>query len=67
MIFEQKFCEIYLFLIEGTKTIKFKPGSLGMSVRWGEGVVTNMDQGSQAEKLGVEVGWKLIKFKKRNF
>lgn len=49
------------FLIEGTKTIKFKPGPLGMSVRWGEGVVTNMDQGSQAEKLGVKVGWKLLK------
>merc|ERR1719300_1008079 len=45
----------------GEKTIKFKPGSLGMSVRWGEGVVTNMDQGLQAEKLGVKVGWKLIK------
>jgi len=43
-----------------TKTIQFQPGSLGMSVRWGEGVVTNMDQGSQTEKLGVKVGWKLI-------
>lgn len=48
-------------LLVRTKTIQFQPGSLGMSVRWGEGVVTNMDQGSQTKKLGVKVGWRLIK------
>jgi hypothetical protein len=41
----------------GSKTFTFKPGMLGIDADWSKGLVKSLIEGSQADLLGVPVGW----------
>merc|ERR1719229_2020715 len=44
-----------------TKTVTFGPGRLGIKAIWTTGLVEGVSQDGQAQKLGVNVGWKISK------
>jgi len=42
-------------------TLTFKPGLFGLNANWSTRVVTEVYPHAQAKKLGVQVGWKILK------
>jgi len=44
-----------------TKQILFTPGRLGIKAVWSSGLVEGVSAGEQAERLGVQAGWTIVK------
>lgn len=39
------------------KVVIFEPGGIGIKANWDSGLITNINPGGQAERLGVKCGW----------
>merc|ERR1712232_618236 len=37
--------------------VTFQPGTTGISADWNSGLITRIEPGSQADRLGVKAGW----------
>merc|ERR1711920_23239 len=45
----------------------FKPGKLGIKAAWTTGEVEGVSPDMQAEELGVQVGWKIVKIDEEDY
>ena len=63
-------CRLQSFFFENFEpcyTVIFQSGSTGIIVERSSGIVSTIDEKSQAENLGIEIGWKIISIQAKKY